>query len=121
MGIYIALGVLVVIILAGVVFTAKRNNEIKQNGIVTEAVVSRIKENESTDSDGFTTTSYIYYVTYRTMDGQTVEAKLASGKSIDNRITGKAWDSDLRVGTSVHIKYLPDKPKYVIRISDNCQ
>lgn len=119
MWIYIAIGLIVVVALIGVIFTTKRNNEIKQNGIETDAVVSRIKENESVDEDGFVTTSYTYYVTYRTMDGQTVEAKLGSGKSIDNNIVGKPWDSDLKEGVSIRIKYLPEKPKYVIRISDN--
>lgn len=119
MWIYIAIGLIVVVALIGVIFTTKRNNEIKQNGIETDAVVSRIKENESVDEDGFVTTSYTYYVTYRTMEGQTVEAKLGSGKSIDNNIVGKPWDSDLKEGVSIRIKYLPEKPKYVIRISDN--
>ena len=80
--------------------------------------MSRIKVSESVDEDGFVNTSYTYYVTYRAMDGQTVEAKLGSGKSIDNRI-GKSWDSDLKEGKSIRIKYLPEKPKYVIRISYN--
>ena len=119
MWVYIAIGIIAAVIICGVIFTAKRNNEIKQNGIETDAVVSRINENESVDEDGFTTVSYTYYVTYRTMDGQTVEAKLGSGKSIDNNIIGKPWDSDLKEGVNIRIKYLPDKPKYVIRISDN--
>ena len=118
MWIYIAIGLIVVIALIGIILTAKRNNEIKQNGIEADAVVSRIKVNESVDEDGFATTSYTYYVKYRSMDGQMVEAKLGSGKSIDNRI-GKSWDSDLKEGVSLRIKYLPEKPKYVIRISDN--
>ncbi len=115
MWIYIAVGVIAVVIIGGVIFTAKRNNEIKQNGIEADAVVSRIKENESVDDDGFVTTSYTYYVTYRSMDGQTVEARLGSGKSFDNRI-GKSWDSDLKEGSKVRIKYLPEKPNYVIRL-----
>lgn len=43
------------------------------------------------------------------------ESKLASGKSFDVR-AGKAWDSDLREGVHVRIKYLPEKPNYVIRL-----
>ena len=73
--------------------------------------------NESTDEDGFSTAlSYTYYVTYRTLAGQTVEAQLASGKSLDIRIGKKVWDQDLHEGSTVRIKYLPDKPNYVIRI-----
>lgn len=56
------------------------------------------------------------YVTYRTLAGQTVEAQLASGKSLDIRIGKKVWDQDLHEGSTVRIKYLPDKPNYVIRI-----
>ncbi len=112
---YVGLGVIAVVILVVVIFTAKRNNEIKQNGIEADAVVTTVKEHESTDEDGFVSVSYTFYVTYRTMEGKTVEAKLASGKSIDNRIV-KAWDSDLRQGSKVRIKYLPEKPNYVIRI-----
>ena len=119
MWMYIILGLIIAVMIGGVLYTAKRNNEIKQSGIEADAVVSRIKENESVDEEGFVTTSYIYYVTYRSMNGQTVEAKLGSGKGFDNRVFGKHWDSDLREGVSVRIKYLPDKPNYVIRIADN--
>jgi hypothetical protein len=39
-------------------------------GIETDAVVTRVRENESTDEDGFSTAlSYTYYVTYRTLAG----------------------------------------------------
>ena len=119
MWMYIAIGAIAAIIAAGVIMTTKRNNEIKQNGIETDAVVSRVSVNESVDEDGFVTTSYTYYVKYRMMDGQTVEAKLGSGKSVDTHITKKSWDSDLGEGVKIRIKYLPDKPKYVIRISNN--
>lgn len=115
-GLYIGGAVIAVIIIICIVLTAKRNKEIEQNGIEADAVVSRVKEVEHTDEDGIVTnTTYIYYVTYRTMDGQTVEAKLASGKSFDNRI-GRSWYSDLQKGSNVRIKYLPEKPKYVIRV-----
>ena len=103
-------------IIVGIIVTAKRNNAIKTAGIETEAVVSRVVEEEMTDEDGHRTgTTYTNYVTYRTMSGETVEAKLASGKSLDTHI-GKAWDSDLKEGSTVLIKYLPEKPKYVIRL-----
>ncbi len=116
MWIYIALGVIVAVIVCVIIYTAKRNNEIMRDGVETDAVISRVKEVENTDSDGFTTFSYVYYATYRTTDGQTVEAKLGSGRSLDNRIIGKAWDSDLEQGKQIRIKYLPQKPNYAIRI-----
>lgn len=116
MGMYIGGAIIVLIIIASIIFTAKRNNKINQNGVEADAVVTRVKESESTDEDGIGTgVYYTYYVTYRTMDGKEVEAKLASGKSFDNRI-GKSWDSDLHEGSNVRIKYLPEKPKYVIRV-----
>ena len=117
MMLYAAIAIAVIVIVISVVFTAKRNHAIKQGGIETDAVVTRVRENESTDEDGFSTAlSYTYYVTYRTLSGQTVEAQLASGKSLDIRIGKKVWDQDLHEGSTVRIKYLPDKPNYVIRI-----
>ena len=117
---YAAIAIVVIVIVIGVLFTAKRNKSIKQDGIEADAVVTRVKENESTNEDGFTTSvSYTYYVTYRTLTGQTVEAQLASGKSFDIRTGKKVWDQDLHEGSTVRIKYLPDKPDYVIRIYDH--
>lgn len=115
--VYIGIALILLVMIGGVVITAKRNREIKSGGIETEAVVSRVEEHVSTDSDGsISGTSYSYFVTYRTQYGQEVEAKLASGKSFDNRIGGKAWDKDLEEGSVVTIKYLPEQPNYVIRI-----
>lgn len=115
---YFIFAVIAVVISVFVIRTAKRNKEINQNGIETFAVVTRVKKNESVDSDGFVSVSTLFYVTYQTQDGQTVEAQLASGKSIDNRI-GRAWDDDLHEGSRVRIKYLPAKPNYVIRLSED--
>lgn len=116
MWMYIVGPIIVIAIVVGVVFTAKRNHAINQNGMEADAVVTRIKKSETTDTDTLNTTiHYTYYVTYQTQGGQTVEAKLASGKSFENRI-GKSWDSDLHEGSNVRIKYLPEKPKYVIRM-----
>ncbi len=102
--IYIITGVVVVGIVGGIIFTIMRTNAIKKNGIEANAVVSRIKEQESTDSDGFTDTTYIYFVKFRTQDGQDVEARLSNP-------SGK-----IKVGDELRIKYLPNKPKVVIVI-----
>ena len=67
-----------------------------------DAVVSRIKENESTDSDGSLSVSYEYYVQYYTQSGELVEAKLGNPPY------------DLIQGTQLRIKYLPEKPNYAI-------
>ena len=93
-----------------------------------ERCVNRPDEIESYISDyrrehGFSPTvqemvsiSHTYYVTYRAMNGQTVEAQLGSGKSVDFRIGKKTWDHDLQEGTPVRIKYLPEKTNYAIRV-----
>lgn len=112
----IAAAAIVLLIVGLGIYNAKRNGAINKNGIEANAVVTRVKESVSTDSDGISDVSYTYYVTYQTRDGQSVEAQLGSGKSVDVRI-GRAWDDDLHEGVSVRIKYLPEKPKYVIRIS----
>ena len=114
---YAGIALLVLLIAASILYTARRNRALDRDGIECSAVVSRIQEVEHTDSDGFgTSTDYIYYVTYRTADGREQEAKLGSGKSVDVKIGKNTWDRDLRVGLPVQIKYLPDKPDYVIRI-----
>ena len=112
----IAAAAIVLVIAVGVILTAIRNNAIKRGGIETDAVVTRIKENESTDEDGHISYSYTFYVTYRTQEGRTAEAQLASGKSFDVRIGKNVWDRDLHEGSAVRIKYLPEKPDYVIRV-----
>ena len=101
---YVLIGVVVVVIVTVFVFTIVRNNAIKKNGIETDAVVSRIDEDTSTDSDGSISTSYTYYVNYQMEDGTVVEAKL--GKVPFNT----------RQGQQLRIKYLPEKPKYVIAV-----
>ena len=115
---WIVIGAVVIaaVIAAAVFITAMRNKAIRENGVEADAVVSRVKETDNVDADGsYSGTTTTYYVTYRTPDGRQAEAKLASGKAFDNRI-GKAWDADLREGSRVRIKYLPEKPNYAIRI-----
>ncbi|MBR6918663.1 MAG: DUF3592 domain-containing protein [Clostridia bacterium] len=100
---YVLLGVLAVIITVGFVITIRRNNAIRKNGIEADAVISRIEEHESTDSDGMITTSYTYYVQFRTNEGSNVEAKL-----------GKILQKNYRVGDQLRIMYLPEKPNYAV-------
>lgn len=111
----IGLGVILLVLAVVILRNRRINGEIQRNGIEAGAVVTRVEERTSTDSDGMVSVSRLFYVTYRTMSGQTVEAQLGSGKSVDFRI-GKAWDDDLREGTQVQIKYLPEKPSYAIRV-----
>ena len=98
---YVLIAVVVIALVAAAVFTIKRNNAIQKNGIEADAVVSRIEDQE-TENDGRREVNYIYYVQYQTQDGKTVEAKLGNEPA------------HLFVGSKLRIKYLPDKPKYVI-------
>jgi hypothetical protein len=115
---YTLMGAAVIFLVIVVLMIRNRriNGEIIQNGIEANAVVSRVKENVSSDPGGGVSVSYTYYVTYRGMNGQTVEAQLASGKSFDVKIGKKAWDYDLHEGTQVRVKYLPERPNYAIRV-----
>ena len=85
------------------------DNEIKKNGIITEAVVSRIKEDSYVDREkgsktfGKTFYSFTYYVQYQNEKGETIEAKLRNG-------------GDLNMGDKLKIKYLPKKPKQILRV-----
>ena len=116
MPIYVGIAIAVVVIAVGIVITARRNSEIRKRGLEASATVTRIEEEDHTDADGsLSATTYAYYVTYRTQDGRTVEARLGSGKSVDNQI-GAGWAGDLRVGSTLNVLYMPDKPGYVIPV-----
>lgn len=104
---YIFFGVVVAAILSFVIFMIIRNNKIRKNGIETDAVISRIEESESIDSEGGVDVSYTHYVTYRTPDGQEVEAVL-------NHVSRRTYVGDL-----VRIKYLPEKPNYALLVKKN--
>ena len=99
---YLLIAVVVLVLAVGAVYTFKRNNAIQKDGVEADAVVSRVDEHENVNDDGHRDVTYTYYVTYQTQDGQEIEAKL--GNEPPNLFRG-AW---------LRIKYLPDKPKYVI-------
>ena len=104
MTMYIVIGVIVIAVIVGFVFNYKRSKAINENGIETDAVVSRIKENEGEDADGNRTVEYVYYVRYTNETGESVEAKLGNPPRF------------LMEGTKLRIKYLPEKPKYVLAV-----
>ena len=99
---YIFIAVVAIALVAGAVFTIKRNMAIQKNGVEADAVVSRIEENETDNDDGSRDISYTYYVRYQAQDGREVEAKLGSEPP------------HAVVGSKLRVKYLPEKPKYVI-------
>ena len=112
---WIFIAVFALVFLAVSLHNRRINGEIDRDGIETDAVVSRVYEHPLSGMDG-RTAAYTYYVTYRSTNGQSVEAELGSGKSVDLRVGKKDWDSDLKEGTPVRIKYLPGKPDFAIRI-----
>ena len=106
--------VVAVLILAVIVYKIIMNRKIRQNGMDADAVISRIEVDTSTDADGDTTTTETYYVTYVNQEGQTVEAQLGN-PSINIEIFGKKYHS-MKKGDKLHVKYLPEKPEYVVSV-----
>ena len=100
---YAIIAVIVIAVVIGLVFNYKRSKAINERGIEADAVVSRIKEIE-TENDGQRETRYEYFVKYRNEAGATVEAKLGNPPRF------------LMEGTELRVKYLPEKPKYVLTV-----
>lgn len=101
---YAIIAAVAVAVIVGIVFTVKRNKKILENGIEVEAVVSRIVTDWNEDDNGNREKTETYYVRYRTDDGQTVEAKLSNPPA------------HCFEGTKLRVKYLPEKPKYVVAV-----
>lgn len=100
---YAIIAVIVIAVVIGLVFNYKRSKAINERGIEADAVVSRIKEIE-TENDGQRETRYEYFVKYRNEAGETVEAKLGNPPRF------------LMEGTELRVKFLPEKPKYVLTV-----
>ena len=101
---YIAIAIFAIAVIAGAVYVIKRNQKINQNGIEVDAVVSRVKEIEKDNDDGSHETEYEYFVRYQNQSGESVEAKLGNPPRF------------LAEGTQLRVKYLPEKPKFVLRV-----
>ena len=116
----VILFILGILLVRSIILTSKRNKAIKQNGIETNAVVTRVVESVSTadDDDGSETYSYTYYVTFQTQEGQSVEARLSSGKTVDVRVNDVGWDRDLHEGSHVRILYLPEQPDCAVLVAE---
>ena len=116
----VILFILGILLVRSIILTSKRNKVIKQNGIETNAVVTRVVESVSTadDDDGSETYSYTYYVTFQTQEGQSVEARLSSGKTVDVRVNDVGWDRDLHEGSHVRILYLPEQPDCAVLVAE---
>lgn len=101
---YVVIGVIVLAVIIGFIYNYKRSKAINEKGIEVDAVLSRIKEVEGQDSDGNRTTDYEYFVKYKNESGETVEAKLGNPPRF------------ITEGTQLRVKYLPEKPKYVLMV-----
>ena len=105
----ILVGIIVVGIIIWAVVSMKKDQDIKNDGIETEAVVSRVEEhysiNEDRESENYKENEYTgstYYVKYQNEKGETVEAKLGPQPHA------------LQQGSKIRIKYSPKNPKYVL-------
>ena len=102
--VYAAIAVFAVALGASFFFSYQRSKKIKQNGVEANAVVSRVKEIETEETDGSRDTRYEYFVKYKNQAGETVEAKLGNPPRF------------LQEGQQLRVKYLPEKPKYVLKV-----
>ena len=82
--------VFLIVIVVGILVSRKLKKGINENGIETDAVVSRVLEDMSQDLSDFTV-----FVKYRTEDGEEVEGVVSNPRS------------DLEEGQLVRIKYHP--------------
>lgn len=99
---WILFGLVACVIIVGAIYGIIQIKKVKQEGIEADAFVSRVDEDEYTDSDGMTTTTKKYIVRYTTQDGKVVEARLANPRK------------GLVMGDRVKIKYLAENPKYAV-------
>lgn len=79
---------------------------IKKHGVKTNAVVSRIEEHLTADSDGSSVDYYIF-----------VEYKDATGNIQEAKITNQGFKA-FEVGDQLLIKYLPEKPHVAVWVKE---
>ncbi len=101
---WLLFGLIVALIVVFVIYGFIQMNKVKREGIAADAFVSRINVDESTDSDGMTTTTKKYYIRYTAQEGKMVEARLANPRK------------GLVIGDRIKVKYLPDKPGYALMV-----
>ncbi len=82
--------------------------KVKEEGIEADAVVSRVELHEWSSLDhefGHDSVTEEYYITYRNLEGQNVEAMLTN-----------PGDYKFQVGDRMKIKYLPDRQEYPVLV-----
>jgi hypothetical protein len=103
---YVVIGVIVLVVIIGFIYNYKRSKAINEKGIEVDAVLSRIKEMERVNDDGSHETEYEYFVKYKNESGEAVEARLGNPPRF------------ITEGTKLRVKYLPEKPKYVLMVKN---
>lgn len=88
------------------VYVIYNNLNTKRNGIKANAVVTRIEEQLTADSDGSSVNYYIY-----------VEYTDATGKVQEAKITNQGFKA-FEVGDKLLIKYLPEKPHVAVWVKE---
>lgn len=106
--------IIVIIILAafaaGGIWAFVVSKKVKEKGIETDAVVSRVELHEWSSGTGEwagTDITEDYYVTYSNQEGQTVEALLTN-----------PGDRTFKEGDRMRIKYLPDRQDYPVLVDE---
>ena len=99
---YIIFGAVAALIVGVGIYSIIRNSKIRKNGVEADAIVSRIEEDGTASSEGGADYTDIYCVAFSDQNGKTVEARLNSRPG------------HTRVGDSVRIKYLPEKPHFAV-------
>jgi|GEM_PF-6045237 len=94
----------VVLVLSVVAVVVYRRRKIIKDGIQVEAVLQRVEKHESIDTDGNTSSTYTFWVTYTNDSGQKVDAELLNGKRT------------MQIGEHLSVKYLPNRPDLVMNI-----
>lgn len=98
--------IIIALVLGGFVYSFYRNHTIKSQGIEADAFITRVEENERSDSDGTSSTTYDYYVRYTDQGGVMREALLTNTYTYRNLVPGDR----------LKIKYLPGKEKMAVMV-----
>lgn len=88
------------------IFQFVKTRKLVKNGITVNAKITDVlrKESQSQDEDGHTTTSYSYYPVYEFNDKQ------GEKYTVESR-NGFAFKNKFKVGDSVEVIYLEEKPR----------
>ena len=105
----IIFGIILAAFAIGGIWAFVVSKKVKEKGIETNAVVSRVELHEWSGGTGDTWAgndiTEDYYITYTNQEGQSVEALLTN-----------PGDHTFKVGDRIRIKYLPDRQDYPVML-----